>query len=310
MKIRKILHLFLLLAGSVSLVVMSCEKKEEITPPDNINKKMQGDTSLSLLSAAITRFRLDNFTDAPGPFTILAPTNDAFKKIGITDIGAVSGIDTSVLIAVLTNHILNGKRINIEIPAGPNAPITSIQGSTLYAARYSNATFFNGARVVEKDIEVSNGVIHKVNRVIIPPILGNIINTLSANSNYKLLIQALNKAGLTTTLSGTGPFTLFAPNNTAFIQSNLDSAAIANSSGASLTNLTNRLRYHVFQGRLFSSEVKPGNLKTLQGSNLIFSINNGLTLHGSANTGPSSFLATEVGASSGVFHPIDSLLRY
>lgn len=291
------------------ILTTGCNKNEEPQFADTIAKKISDDPNLSMFKAAIAKARLEAFTDAPGPFTVFAPDNNAFKAVGLNTEADLNKIDSNALVTLLTYHIVSSRRLSSGIPAGPNAPITTQSGSSLFASKNTNGIFFNGTKVLSADIDCANGILHTVNRVLIPP-TANIFNYLSNLTNHRLLALAVSKANLTlTTYNPTtaAPVTVFAPTNAAFIAAGLDSAAIAN---ANVTTLGNILKYHVVSGRLYGSDMKADSIKTFQGPKALITLTNGAKIRGIKNGGPSSIVEFDINASNGVVHSIDSVLKF
>ena len=309
MKILK--HIFFLalplMAATVSLT--SCEKEDNGVAVDNIDTLLTKTPGLTLFKAALEKTGMITYAKGGGPFTFFAPSDAAFKASGINTAADFDAIDPNVLAQVLGFHILNGKRTLVEIPSGPNAPAVTIGTLSIYASKNDKGAFINGSKISQADIIASNGVIHVLDKVMFPP-LANMLVTLGANPSYKLMVQGIAKAGLSTTFSGTTVYTVMAPTNAAFVAAGYDSTAIANLTGTALTNFTNILKYHVIIGRLFSSEFKDGSLKTLQGPLLTMTVSGGPKVKGPGNATAINISATDFAASNGVIHTIEGVLKF
>jgi uncharacterized surface protein with fasciclin (FAS1) repeats len=301
---------FLLLPLLVATASMTgCSEKENATPVNTVDTLITQAGNLSLFKAALDKTGLNSYSRGGGPFTFFAPSDAAFKASGINTAADFDALDQNLLAQVLAYHILSGKRTHIEIPSGPNAPTATVGTLSLFASKNANGTFINGAKISKADIIGTNGVVHVIDRVLAPP-FANILVTLGANPNFKLLVQGIGKAGLNATIGGTTVYSMMAPTNAALVTAGYDSTTIANLSGAALTNFTNLLRYHVVVGRLFSSEFKDGTLKTLQGTGLPITVTGGAKLKGPANATPVNITATDFTASNGVIHTLDGVLKY
>jgi uncharacterized surface protein with fasciclin (FAS1) repeats len=141
---------------------------------------------------------------------------------------------------------------------------------------------------------------------LLPPINSTLTN-LGLNPNTKLFLQAINKAAVTSSFTG-NPITVFAPTNTAMTAAGYDSVSIANASAATITTLTGIIKYHVVSARIFTNDLKDGNLKTLQGTNVVISAG-GTKIKGTTNPTPFSFTMTNIVSSNGVLHVIDGVLK-
>jgi len=152
--------------------------------------------------------------------------------------------------------------------------------------------------VTKADINLSNGVIHVIDKVLLPP---TVVGIASENDSFSILVQAVVKAGLAETLSGTGPFTIFAPTNAAFtaLFAQLGVSGIADLTAAQLIPI---LKYHVVSGNVLSTMLSNGQVQTLNGSITVV-----LSPSPSIN-GTSKIVATDIQASNGVIHVIDKVL--
>lgn len=309
MKILK--HIFFLalplLAATVSLT--SCDKEDDAPVVDNIDTLLTKTPNLGIFKAALQKTGMITYAKGGGPFTFFAPSDAAFKASGINTAADLDAIDQNVLAQVLAFHIMNGRRTLVEIPAGPNAPAVTVGTLSFYASKNDKGAFINGSKISQSDIIASNGVIHVLDKVLFPPV-ANMLVTLGANPNFKLLVQGISKAGLTTSFTGTTVYTVMAPTNAAFVAAGYDSTAIANLSGTALTNFTNILKYHLIPGRLFSSEFKDGTLKTLQGPGLPITVSGGPKVKGAGNPTAISISSTDYAATNGVIHFIDGVLKF
>lgn len=130
----------------------------------------------------------------------------------------------------------------------------------------------------------------------------NIVDTAVAAGNFKTLATALQAAGLVETLKGTGPFTVFAPTDAAFAK--LPAGTLEKLlKPENKAQLVQVLTYHVVGSAVLAKDVKAGDVKTVQGTNLVITTKDGVTLNGN-----SKVTATDIKASNGVIHVIDSVV--
>jgi transforming growth factor-beta-induced protein len=170
--------------------------------------------------------------------------------------------------------------------------------STLFISTASGVTVNKDAKVTLADVDVKNGVIHAIDKVLLPQ---TVVDAAIANGNFTILVQAVVKAGLAETLKGAGPFTVFAPTDAAFkaLFTQLGVSGIADLTAEQLVPI---LKYHVVSGNIRSSQLTAGNVTTLNGTIAV-------TLSPSpAINGTSNIIATDVQASNGVIHVIDKVL--
>lgn len=298
----------LVLAGLIGLTGCDNDDDGPATPTNTLKQVVDADAELTLFKAAIARGELETFLTGPGPFTLIAPTNAAFNAIGITTEADINAIDKNTLITLLTYHIIPSRRLIVEIPVGPNAPITTQGGLSLYASKTGGATYINGIVISTADVTASNGVVQKVGRVVSPPLLNvpGILGLNGTNSNYKLFLQAINKAGVSATFTAS-PVTAFVPTNAAMIAAGYDSTTIANTAAATLSPI---VRYHaVAATRLYSSEFKTDSLKTAL--NTKFHLQKGAPskVKGLTNAGYIDVTLTDITATNGVIHVINGVLK-
>ncbi len=288
-------------------LLAACDKNDSPAPVgDNLDKLITAKSELSLFNAALTKTRLNTFTQGPGPYTIWAPTNAAFNAMGITNATDFNAIDSNLLVQLITYHIQATSRSYTEIPLGPNATMTTQGGFTQYASRYLGGfAYINGAKVSEPNIAASNGFLHIIDRVLIPPYNTNATN-LALSGNYKLFLQAIAK---TVTPITANPYTIFAVPNSVMTAAGYDSTTIANTTGTALTTLTGIIRYHLIAQRIFTPDFKAGNLKTVQGTNLLINVTGGLTIKGTNNPAPFTITIPDVLSTNGVIHAINGLLK-
>lgn len=250
----------------------------------------------SMLVAAATRAGLVETLSA-GEFTVFAPTNAAFEASGIT-MAMIESMPVDDLTGILTYHALAGTVESSDVMAGP---ATSVSGSSLILGTNGGVTVNGGntvrggANVTMADIEADNGVIHVIDRVLLPPTVADLVRYAGLTT----LASALQAQGLTDDLAGEGPFTLFAPTNEAF------TALGTLPEGDALTNV---LLNHVLSGSVRSSAV-PARASALAtnpyGDNLtlLFDTSDGVVIDG----GPEVVVA-DVIATNGVMHVVDAVI--
>ena len=190
------------------------------------------------LVAALEKANLTTALKGEGPFTVFAPSDAAFTAAGIS----LDDFDADTLANILTYHVVSGKVMSTDLSNGMRA--TALNGGILAFSISEGNVSVNGAKVVLADVPVSNGVIHVIDKVMIPP-AGEICydpvshtvdvtktadtcdkswipsvdipTTAAATTIHTSLVAALEKANLTTTLKGEGPFTVLAPTDEAFL---------------------------------------------------------------------------------------------
>lgn len=303
---------------STCFVFVSCDNDDDemMQPTPNIVEFAQDDPNFSILVDAVVKAGLDGVLSSDGPFTLFAPTNDAFQAfLDAAGTGSVENTPVDVLTAVLTNHVIAAEFGSGDLVNGyVNTLSATSFGSDVYTDLYinvDNGVTINGdVNVTTADVDVSNGVIHVIDQVIDIP---TVVTFATADPNFSTLVAALTTSGLTTdfvsVLSGDGPFTVFAPTNTAF-QALLDSNPDWNGLSDIPTNvLESVLLYHVTTaGNVRAADIKDDeDISTLNGETFSIDLNNDPpVINAAGNT--ANIIATDVQAGNGVIHAIDTVI--
>jgi transforming growth factor-beta-induced protein len=297
-------QLFLAAAAAV-VVLASCSKDDDNKDMMNIVETASSDDRFEILTQAITKAGLTSALEGPGPFTVFAPTDDAFNAL--FDALGVSGIDdlsAEVLTPILLNHVVSGKVTSSNIATGYAATLNNTAPGANQVKIYIQAgssVMVDASKVIVVDVMASNGVIHAIDKVILP---ASVVSHAINNPTFSILVEAVVKAGLVEALSAPGPFTVFAPTNQAFTNlfSTLGVSGIADLTAEQLTPI---LLYHVVSGNVTASQVTSGNVPTLkEGSDIsIVADGMGVKLNGSSNV-----VVTDVQGINGVVHAIDAVI--
>ena len=273
---------------------------------------------LTSLVAALDRANLVSALNGEGPFTVLAPTNDAFAAfLSANNFNSLEDVPVDILTKVLLNHVISGSLISTDLSTGyANTLATSAASQTplsIYVDT-SNGVRFNGVSSVSAaDILAVNGVIHKVDAVIGLP---NIVTFATADPNFSTLVSALTRSDLTTDFVGVlstdsatapAPFTVFAPINDAFNRL-LTELNLASLSEIDEPTLDVVLKYHVVGGAnvLDSNLTDNLTISTLSGD-ITADITGGARLTDSTGR-VSDIIATNVQANNGVIHAINNVI--
>lgn len=271
--------------------------------------------SFTTLVAAVEAAGLVDTLKGEGPFTVFAPTDDAFAALPAGTVEALLADPQGQLTQILLYHVVPGKVMSTDLSDGMTAD--TAQGSPVTFTVADGKVMVNGANVVTADIEASNGVIHVIDQVILPPDAaaseesaaepmaapaGNIAEVAAAAGNFTTLLAAVEAAGLVDELTGAGPFTVFAPTDEAFaaLPAGTIDTLLADPEGA----LRDILLYHVVSGKVMSGDLSDGmTADTLQGAPVTFTVADGAVKVNDANV-----VAADVEASNGVIHVIDAVI--
>lgn len=222
-----------------------------------------------------------------GPFTVFAPTDAAFEKLG----AAADGLTKEQLTAVLTYHVVAGKVGAADVTAGP---VKTVSGFSAFLSTEGGVKI-NKATVTTADIECTNGVIHVIDTVILPP---NLVEAAGLAGGFTQLAGALTTAGLVATLSDpAATLTVFAPTDAAFGE--LPDGLVA---GLSKEALTGVLTYHVVGSEVLSTALTAGAVKTLNGADVTVNLTGGVKIN------DAKVVIADVVTTNGIIHVIDKVL--
>lgn len=254
--------------------------------------------SFTTLVAAVKATGLVEKLKSDGPFTVFAPTDEAFAKLPKATLNSLLlPSNKDKLTQILTYHVVPKQLTGNEVLR--EKIFRTVQGHPLFLTGDAEKPMINGANLVKTDIRCSNGIIHVIDTVILPPSKNqDIVDTLVSNVAFKTLVAAVKAANLVDTLKGSGPFTVFAPIDEAF-------AKLPPGTLKSLLRpenkqkLTNILTYHVVSGKAMADDVvKIQAAKTVQGQ----SVQIAPTVDGAR------VIQTDIPCSNGVIHVIDTVI--
>jgi uncharacterized surface protein with fasciclin (FAS1) repeats len=257
------------------------------------------DGRFTTLVAALEAADLVGTLDGEGPFTVFAPTDDAFAMLPDGTVEALLQ-DPEALSEILLYHVVPGNVMASDVVSLSSAETAS--GEELSISVDGSTVMINESRVVVADIEASNGVIHVVDSVLIPPAEAQSIVAIAAeDGRFSTLVAALEAADLVGTLDGEGPFTVFAPTDDAF-------AMLPDGTVDALLNdiptLQSILLYHVVPGNVMASDVAGlSSAGTASGLEISISVEDGAVMINNAQV-----IITDIVASNGVIHVIDRVI--
>jgi uncharacterized surface protein with fasciclin (FAS1) repeats len=312
-KVSLLVTVFALLAAFVLAPVSSsrAQDMEEKTIVDIA----AGDENFSTLVAAVEAAGLVDFFAGTKPITVFAPTNDAFdaafEALGITAEDLLA--DPETLTNILLYHVVPGAVTSDIAVTLEEAPTFNGYAFSIAADDMGVSLNDGQAKVAAVDIMASNGVIHVIDGVLLPPAdeemmepMGTIVDIAAGNEDFATLVAAVTAAGLVDALSAAGPYTVFAPTNEAFAAA-LEALGITTEDLLADTDtLTSILLYHVAPGYLTADiVVQLEELGTLNGATISFKADDmGVSL----NDGQAMVAAADVMADNGVIHVIDGVI--
>jgi len=288
------------------LIVSACKNDDTPEPQlSSIVALAQDTPQLSYLVAALTKFPdLVDVLSQPGAYTVFAPTNDAFTfALGAIGQSSIDDLPEEVLANFLSYHVIG----TAALTAGElGSTLEAANGENITVTKDGSAVKLNGAtNVVTANIVASNGVIHVIDRVLIPPTVLPIVGTVVApayfNKNFTTLVAAVKAAdpSVLALLLNANQKTVFAPTNDAFIAAGINSLP-------DQATLNAVLSYHVIASRVTAADLPTGSaaITTLGGD--FYLSNNGA--NGVFINGTTEVVATDILATNGVVHVIDKVL--
>jgi uncharacterized surface protein with fasciclin (FAS1) repeats len=297
--IFKIASLALVL-GISAVTFTSCEEDEN--PPmvkNTVVDVIVNSVNHNTLEAAVIAADLVDDLSANGPFTVFAPTDDAFAAIPEETLTALLADPTGDLANILLYHVVGLKAMSTDLSNGQE--IQTLLGDNVVVTINNGEVFINDAKVTIADIEADNGVVHVIDAVLMPT-PETVVDIIVNSDAHSTLEAAVIAADLVSALSAEGPFTVFAPTDDAFNalpEGTLDEL-LADPSG----DLTNILLYHVVAAQAMSTDLSDGQtIETLLGSNITVTINNDGVFINDAKV-----VVANIEAKNGVVHVIDTVL--
>jgi uncharacterized surface protein with fasciclin (FAS1) repeats len=253
------------------------------------------------LEAAVIAAELADDLSGTGPFTVFAPTDAAFSALPAGTVETLLTDPTGTLAQILLYHVVSAQALSTDLSNGQT--ITTLFGEDITVSIGMNGVMINNATVVVADILADNGVVHVIDAVLLPPVTPTTVVDVIVNSDvHNTLEAAVVAAGLVETLSGTGPFTVFAPTDAAFaaLPAGTVETLLADPTGT----LTQILLYHVVGAQALSTDLTNGQtIVTLEGQTVEVTINaDGVFINDAQVT------VADIVTDNGVIHVIDAVL--
>ncbi|MGL2964562.1 fasciclin domain-containing protein [Flavobacterium sp. RSB2_4_14] len=311
---------------AICISVFSCNDDDNNTAQPTIVDIAAGNQDFSILVDALERTGLDAVLDAPGQYTVFAPTNAAFTAfLATTPYPTINDVPVSALTNILLNHVIGDEIKSMDIQTGYASTLSPINSSanaptiSMFIQLSGSSVIINGgaansgSTVTTADIDASNGVIHVVGNVIAIPTL---VNHVVANPDFETLqtvVTSPAQSAVLNTLLGVtaaAPVTLFAPNNTAFTTA-LGTGGFAN--GATDAQVTKVLQYHVTaagnvrSNQLQNNQVVPMITSPVQNTTVILGGGN-VDIRDTASNLSRVFRA-DIQCSNGVIHGVNRVLQ-
>jgi uncharacterized surface protein with fasciclin (FAS1) repeats len=316
----------------ISFLTFSCEEEENKNiPSTSIAKIIEVTPEFSKLKEALEITGLTSTFEGSGDFTVFVPTNTAFTPVlgGLT----VEEFDTAnpgVLETILKHHVLGarvmstgltdgqvartllGQDVTIRLEANPNFPDIDPELGVVE----EKSIFINESRVFARDVNCSNGIIHVINAVLQPK---TIVDIASANPDFSILVRALERTNLVSTLDGSGQFTVFAPTDAAF-----NTFFTSLGSGVTVDNVPEDTLKAILLNHVIGSKIKSGALPAATYASTLSPINatatsptismfvqksgSVVTINGGSANGGATVTSADLEASNGVIHVVGNVI--
>merc|ERR1711959_449501 len=284
---------------------------------DNIIGLAAATPDLSTLVTAIKAGNLVSTLSSTGPFTVFAPTNEAFAKLPAVYLKQLlDPKNVKLLQKLLEYHVVAGAAVHAA-DLKLLQFVKTVEGQQVSIVKRDGSVLVNGAKVTTADADASNGVVHIVDTVLLPPDMpspspsntmvdaeDNIIGLAAATPDLSTLVTAIKAGNLVSTLSSTGPFTVFAPTNEAFAK--LPAVYLKQLLDPKNVKLLQKLlEYHVVAGAaVHAADLKPFQfVKTVEGQQVSIVKRDGSVLVNGAKV-----TTADADASNGVVHIVDTVL--
>jgi len=314
---------FLTMALALGLGFTSCDKDDVDPPAAPQQKTIAGIASdnpdFSILVDALSRTNLvDAVNDPNANLTIFAPTNAAFAdllaELNLADLDAVeAALGNDGLKNVLLYHVL-GAEVKSNMVEMGYASTLATNGTndalSFFISTDGGVKINDRAMVTDVDIDASNGVIHVIDKVILPV---SVFELLKFNAKFSSLVTALTVADGDLDdllMNNAGPFTLFAPDNDAFGDLLVElNYADLNAAVAALgtDGLADVLTYHVVSGNINSDEVPSGSVTTVNGGMFMIDLTSGVNIT-DANARMSTVTQVDIQGTNGVIHVVNTVM--
>ena len=321
MKIMQKLKTIILFA-IIANFTLSCTDEVSTAPsPDyTITGLAVATPTLSILVQALTKANLSSTLQGTGPFTVFAPTNAAFTAfLQVNGFANLDAVPVATLKEILLNHVVSGAVQSTALTTGyiktlGKGAASSTNTLSMFVNTMGGVRLNGVSSVTTPNIIASNGVIHIVDAVIgLPTIVTHATANTAAFSTLVSLLSRTGQPNFVTVLSGTGPFTVFAPTNTAFTNLNTELAP-GGTASVSPANITKVLQYHVVSGNILAASLTNnqvvGTMATLGTTTTFqnFTVNLTPPRITDVRARVSNITVTDVQCANGVIHVLERVL--
>ena len=273
----------------------------------NLTERLEKLGNFTILLTALETAGLRGVVATDGPFTLFAPTDQAFaERLAELNLTPADLLASPDLMSILLYHVAPGRLRASQLLASSTQETLS-DGKSVLVVLEGADVLVNRGKVTRANVPARNGLIHVIDKVMLPPVepaaIESIVDVLTLDGRFSVLLEALQRTGLDDAVSGAGPFTLFAPTDGA-MSALLEELGIGAEELLEDPGLSNILLYHVIDGRKGAFQLlRERGVETMQGSELRIRLQRlGLFVNDARVVNPN------VNAPNGVIHTIDRVL--
>ncbi len=272
------------------------DPRSQAAPTNTVVEGIQEDDNFTVLSEAMSSTGLIDVLNGTGPFTVFAPTDDAFGKLAPLEKDRLMG-DRDGLSEVLQYHVVPG---DITNGLTNGMTLTTLGGKDLTVIVNRSGTFVNGANVTET-IDSINGMVYSIDTVMRPRTL---VQTVENDTALSMLLAALDRTNLTSELNASGPFTLFAPTDDAFEANPSIGQLMQGNDPKSVEELKQMLLYHIVPARVVAGDGTANQtLDAMSGERLVYT-----TDEENVSINDNRAVRSNIIATNGVVYTLDMML--
>jgi uncharacterized surface protein with fasciclin (FAS1) repeats len=282
---------------------------EPIIPSNTIVDVAVANGNFTTLVTALQATGLDEALANPDiNYTVFAPTDEAFALLGDEAIAELLA-DTDKLTNILTYHVISSEVDAAAATAAAGTTVQMLNENSIGLSLSGNDLLVNASTVIIPDVMASNGIIHAIDSVLMPPSMneptGTIVDVASGDDRFSTLVEAIGAANLVGALSGEGPFTVFAPTNAAF---DLIASGTIDALKLDEEKIANLLKQHVVAGEVNSAAAYAANgtaVTTLSMAEIGVNID---TATDNISFGAANIIQTDIHTTNGIIHVIDAVI--
>lgn len=306
-------------AVALMLTIVSCDSEYKDETPSIAGIAVANPNFSTLEGAAVQGGVVGvlsnrNPNDPSGHYTVFAPTNDAFARLGLVDAGTLGGLQNSFLTNTLLYHVSNGDLLSNQIITGNTS--TSALGPNRRFISRGKDLYINGSKIILTNVNASNGTVHAIDKVMIATGVDIVQSAILLQTakvfkapELTFLVAAVVKSGLAPVLADPNAnFTIYAPTDAAFKAAGF--ATVQDVTNAPASVLAQVLLNHAIAGGKFTSEQTSTTVATAGGGTLTYSpfLNGTFTIKSNGITTPANMVIPDIQCSNGIVHVIDKVL--